>query len=77
MLSPLKRFSLPSSNSDIHEILSYILELEQSIIRGYGDFLHRIRDKDDVTYHLLLEILEGEIRRESEIESVLTIDGKS
>lgn len=68
---------MPSSNSNIHEILSYILELEQSIIRGYGDFLNRIRDKDDVTYHLLLDILEDEIRQESGIESVLAIDGKS
>jgi bacterioferritin len=76
MLSPLKRFSMPSSNSNINEILSYILELEQSIIRTYSDFLHRIKDKDDVTYHVFREVLEHEIRRESEIESVLAIDGK-
>ena len=75
MLSPLKRFSMPSSNSNVNEILSYVLELEQSIIRKYGDFLHRIRDKDDITYHVLREILEDEIKRESEIESVLTVDG--
>src|SRR5918995_6881901 len=37
MLSPLKRFSMPSSNSDVNEILSYILELEQSIIKTYGE----------------------------------------
>jgi bacterioferritin len=74
MLSPLKRFSMPGSNSNINEILSYILALEQSIIRTYGDFLHRIKDKDDVTYHVLREILEDEIRRESEIESVLAVD---
>jgi bacterioferritin len=74
MLSPLKRFSMPSSNSNINEILSYILELEQSIIRAYGNFLHRIRDKDDVTYHVVREILEDEIGRESEIESILTAD---
>jgi bacterioferritin len=74
MLSPLKRFSMPSSNSNINEILSYILELEQSIIRTYGDFLHRIRDNDDVTYHMIREILEDEIRRESEIEAVLAVD---
>jgi len=76
MLSPLKRFSMPSSNSDVNEILSYVLQLEQSIIRTYGDFLHRIRDKDDVTYHVLREILEDEVKRESEIESVLTADGR-
>src|SRR5215211_5743059 len=50
MLSPLKRFSMPRSHTDVNEILSYILELEQSIIRTYGDFLHRIRDKDDLTH---------------------------
>ena len=77
MLSPLKRFSMPSSNSNVNEILSYILELQQFIIRTYGDFLHRIRDKDDVTYHVLREILEDEIKLESEIESALSVDGKS
>jgi bacterioferritin len=74
MLSTLKRFSMPSSNSDVNVILSYILEQEQTIIRAYGEFLHRIRDKDDVTYHVLREILEDEVRRESEIESILAID---
>ena len=76
MLSPLKRFSMPSSNSNVNEILSYILALEQSILRTYGDFLYRMRYKDDVTYHVLREMLEDEIRRESEIESVLTVYGK-
>ena len=74
MLSPLKRFSMPSSNSNVNVILSYILELEQSMIRTYGDFLHGIKDKDDITYHVLREILEDEIRQESEIESVLAVD---
>jgi bacterioferritin len=76
MLSPLKRFSMPSSNSDVNEILSFILELQQSIIKTYGDFLLRIKDKDDVTYHVLWEILEDEVKRESKIESVLTTDGR-
>ena len=70
MLSPLKRFSMPSSTSDVKVILSYILEQEQTIIRKYGDFMIKIKDKDDLTYHLLCEILEDEIRRESEIEAV-------
>ena len=73
MLSTLKRFSMPSSTSDVKVILSYILEQEQTIIRKYGDFMIKIRDKDDLSYHLLREILEDEIRRESEIESVLSI----
>src|ERR671918_2491424 len=76
MLSPLKRFSMPSSTSDVKVILSYILEQEQSIIRKYGDFMIKIRDKDDLTYHVLREILEDEVRRESEIEAILTVDGR-
>src|ERR671918_1935639 len=70
MLSPLKRFSMPSSTSDVKVILSYILEQEQAIIRKYGDFMIKIRDKDDLTYHLLREILKDEIRRETEIEAI-------
>src|ERR671920_121610 len=50
MLSPLKRFSMPSSNSNVNVILSYILEMEQYMIKTYSDFLHGIKDKDDITY---------------------------
>ena len=71
MLSPLKHFSMPSSTSDVKVILTYILEQEQTIIRKYGDFMIKIRDKDDLTYHLLREILEDEIGRESEIEAII------
>jgi ferritin-like protein len=67
----LKRFSMPSSTSDVKVILSYILEQEQAIISKYGDFMIKIREKDDLTYHLLREILEDEIRRESEIEAII------
>jgi bacterioferritin len=71
MLSPLKHFSMPSSTSDVKVILPYILKQEQTIISKYGDFMIKLRDKDDLTYHLLREILEDEIRRESEIEAVI------
>ena len=53
-----------------------IFALEQSILRIYGDFLYRIRYKDDVIYHVLREMLEDEIRTGSEIELVLTVYGK-
>lgn len=46
------------------------------IIRTYSDFLHKIKDKDNVTCHVLREMLEDEIRQESELESVLTVDEK-
>jgi ferritin-like protein len=67
---------VPKSTSDVKEILSYILELEQSIIKAYGEFLYRVRNKDDLTYHIIREILEDEIRRESEIESALKVGGR-
>ena len=73
MLSPLKHFSMPSSTSDVKVILPYILKQEQTIISKYGDFMIKLRDKDDLTYHLLREILEDEIRRESEIEAVINL----
>jgi len=62
---------MPSSTSDVKVILSYILEQEQAIIRKYGDFMIKIRDKDDFTYHPIRNMLEDEIRRESEIEAVI------
>lgn len=71
MSSPLKRFSMPTSTSDAKVILSYILEQEQTIISKYGEFMIKIRDKDDLTYHMLREILEDEIKRESEIEAII------
>ena len=74
MLSPLNRFYMPSSNSNVNVILSYILELEQSSIRAYDDFLYRIKDNDYITYHVLREILEDKVRRESEMKSILAVD---
>jgi bacterioferritin len=71
-VSKLSQFSMPSSTSDIKVILSYVLEQEQSIIRKYGEFMTKIRDKDDLTYHLIRDILEDEVRAESEIETVLS-----
>jgi ferritin-like protein len=62
---------MPGSTSDIKAILSYVLEQEQSIIRKYGDFMTKIRDKDDLTYHLIRDILEDEVSAESEIETFL------
>jgi bacterioferritin len=77
MLSPLKRFSMPSSTSDVKVILSYILEQERTIISKYGHFMIKLRDKDDLTYHLLHEILKDEIRRESEIEAAIVINSSN
>jgi len=70
-MSPLKLFSMPPSNSDVRAILSYSLEQERVIVAAYGEFLRRIKDKDDVTHYQVLQILADEVRSESDLETAL------
>jgi hypothetical protein len=39
------------------------------IIRTYNDFLHKIRDKDNVTCHVLREMLEDKTRERVRVGS--------
>ena len=71
-ISAIQRFSLPTSNSDVGEILSYILEQLRPAIKAYGEFLGRIRDKDMVTYNDVLGVLQDHIKSEADIEAILT-----
>ena len=71
-ISPIKRFSLPTSNSDVGEILSYVLEQLRPAIKAYGEFLERIKDKDMVTYYEVLGVLRDHIKSEADIEATLT-----
>ncbi len=66
-LSPTKKFILPKSNADVREILSHTLQQVQAGIRAYGDALALVKDKDDVTYHLLLNVVRDHIDSEDEI----------
>ena len=70
-VSPIERFSLPPSNSDVGRILSYILEQVRLAIRAYGEFLDGIREKDAVTYFEVVKVLQSHITNESDIEAVL------
>ena len=70
-IAPIQRFSLPTSNSDVGEILSYVLEQLRPAIKVYGEFLDRIKDKDMVTYHDVLGVLQDHIKGEADIEAVL------
>ncbi|MFQ5796299.1 MAG: ferritin-like domain-containing protein [Candidatus Bipolaricaulia bacterium] len=71
-ISPLDRFSLPSSNSDVKEILSQAVEGERLAIKAYSEFLEQVKDKDVVTYYEVLEVLKDEIEHEDEIETILS-----
>ena len=70
-IAPSESFSLPKSNADVREILSHTLQQLQVGIRAYGDAMARLKDKDEVTYHLLLDVVKDHIDSEDEIEVAL------
>jgi ferritin-like protein len=70
-IAPIQSFSLPKSNADVREILSHNLQQLQVGIRAYGGVLSQLKDKDEVTYHLLLAVVKAHIESEDEIEVAL------
>lgn len=70
-VSPTKEFTLPKSNADVREILTHTLQQVQAGIRAYGEALAQLKDKDEVTYHILLEVVKDHIDSEDEIEVTL------
>ena len=40
-------------------------------IATYKNLLEFVKDKDPVTYHMILEILEEEVEHEEDLESIL------
>ena len=72
-LSPLETYSLSANTSDIQEILTHTLQLVQAAIEAYDDLRRVVREKDDLTYMLVLDILEDHIESEDEIEAALMI----
>jgi ferritin-like protein len=70
-IAPTKDFTLPKSNADVREILSHTLQQLQVGIRAYDGVLSQLKDKDEVTYHLLLDVVRDHIDSEDEIEVAL------
>jgi ferritin-like protein len=70
-IAPTKNFTLPKSNADVREILSHTLQQLQVGIRAYGGVLAQLKDKDEITYHLLLDVVKDHIDSENEIEVTL------
>lgn len=70
-IAPIKDFTLPKSNADVREILSHTLQQLQIGIRAYSDVLARLKDKDELTYHILLDVLRDHVDNEDEIEVAL------
>jgi bacterioferritin len=52
-------------------LLAQNIKGEQCAIMAYKKILEMVKDKDPVTYHLILEIMEDEIEHEEDLESML------
>lgn len=53
-----------------YAILEQNIKGEQCAIEVYNNLLCELKDKDIVTYHLILEILEDEIEHEEDLENL-------
>ncbi|MEW6534410.1 MAG: ferritin-like domain-containing protein [Candidatus Auribacterota bacterium] len=52
-------------------LLKQNIKGEQCAIATYSKLLDFVKDKDPITYHLVLEILEDEVKHEEDLESLL------
>lgn len=57
-------------NPSVSAVLEQNIKGEQCAIEVYKNLLHELEDKDVVTYHLILEILEDEIEHEEDLENL-------
>jgi ferritin-like protein len=69
--SPLRAFSLPESASDVGSILRHVRAQIRTGIEAYGALLAQVREKDDLSYALILELLRRQVAREAEVEAAL------
>ena len=60
------------SDPDTKKLLKQNIAGEQCAIETYKKLLDFVQDKDPVTYHIVLEILEDEIEHEEDLESLLS-----
>ena len=58
-------------NPDVVAILKQNIKGERCAIKIYQKMLETIKDKDIITYHLILEILEDEVKHEDDLETLL------
>jgi len=56
---------------DVVSILKQNIKGEQCAIKVYDKLLHLTKDKDPITYEMVLDILEDEVEHEDELEAIL------
>lgn len=59
------------TNPDTAAILKQAIGGEQCAIDVYNGLLKTLKDKDELTYHIILEILEDEVEHEEDFETLL------
>jgi bacterioferritin len=60
------------SDPSTKALLKQNIKGEQCAIETYKKLLEFVKDKDPITYHVILEILEDEVEHEEDLESLLT-----
>jgi ferritin-like protein len=64
-------FELPSSYSDIGQIMRLGIDYVRSLIGGYGDLLEKTRGKDELSHRLLLSLVAPQVSREADLAGAL------
>ena len=59
------------SNPDTKNLLKQNIKGEQCAIGVYNKLQEIVKDKDPITFHIILEILEDEVEHEEDLESIL------
>lgn len=61
----------PKNPADVRRMLRNALKMESSEIEAYNRMAEKTEHKDPVTWRLMVEILEDEVREEQELEKLL------
>jgi bacterioferritin len=61
----------PPEDSFVKKILEQNIKGEQCAIQVYSNILEKVKDKDPVTYEIVLQILTDEIEHEDDLQAVM------
>ena len=67
-------FALPDC-SDVASIGEYALKRLNTIIDAYEAFLNRVRGTDDLSFHLVLDLLAAETHQRADLQAALADQG--
>lgn len=62
-------YAVPSDPS-VKALLQQNIEGERCAIDVYNKLLEMVKDKDPITYHIILEILEDEVEHEEDLQAI-------